>query len=83
MAFNKDLDVAVAEWSRHDEDTDTTLQVSVRSYNESEPKLQIGPRMFVNKSGEEKFRKAGRLNTAETKWLLSIASEISKAISPR
>lgn len=79
MGFDKSKDVAVKEWERHDAESDTTLHVSVRRYNKGDPKLQIGPRTFTNKSGEEKFRKAGRLTAEESFWLLSLSDEIRNA----
>lgn len=79
MAFNKDLDVAVGFWEREDKDSGTTLQISVRRYNEGDPKLQIGPRSFLNNKGDEKFRKAGRLSKEEALWFLSLSDSIKDA----
>lgn len=81
MGFNKDLDVAVGEWERKDEDSGTVLQVSVRRYNDGDPKLQVGPRTFTNNKGEEKFRKAGRLSEEESLWLLSLSDSIKDAFA--
>lgn len=79
MGFDKSKDVAVKEWERHDTESDTTLHVSVRRYNEGDPKLQVGPRTFTGRNGDEKFRKAGRLSAEESFWLLGLADEIRNA----
>jgi len=75
MAYNKGLDKVLYEANINSEN-DTVLKVSVYSYNGGEPKLQIGPRTYTKKNGEEGFRKAGRLTEGEVEKLVDILPDV-------
>jgi len=51
------------------------LEVSVVTYDDKSPKLQIGPRSVEQKDGETKHRKAGRLSRDETQWLFQLLED--------
>ena len=67
MSYNEIDDKVVVSWESD------TFQVSVRSYNQSELKLQIGPRLL--QGGTSKYGKLGRLSLDETKFLHSHLGE--------
>ena len=71
MAYDKSAD-KVLYMANIDGENDTTLKVSVYSYNGGEPKLQIGPRVYQKRNGEDGFRKAGRLTGGEVEKLADI-----------
>jgi len=54
------------------------LEVSVRKYDTGKPKVQIGPRSYVDKSGSRIQTKVGRLSLAEMQWLFGMSEEILK-----
>ena len=71
MAYDKSAD-KVLYMANIEGENDTTLKVSVYSYNGGEPKLQIGPRVYQKRNGEDGFRKAGRLTGGEVEKLADI-----------
>jgi hypothetical protein len=71
MAYDKSAD-KVLYMANIDGENDTTLKVSVYSYNGGEPKLQIGPRVYQKRNGEDGFRKAGRLTGGEVEKLADL-----------
>ena len=74
MAFDSSKDEVIKSWSFNG------LEISVRSYNGGEKKLQIGPRTFERRDGSVGHRKAGRLTSDEFDFLASISGDIYKAI---
>jgi hypothetical protein len=80
MAYNKGLD-KVLYMANIDGENDTTLKVSVFSYNGGEPKLQIGPRVYIKRDGEEGFRKAGRLSEGEVEKLVDVLPAVNAYLS--
>jgi hypothetical protein len=67
---------------------ETGLVVSINQYGDSEPKVQIGPRILLKKDGTERApAKAGRLTIEDLMWLYEIIDEVkdelSKLASPR
>jgi hypothetical protein len=56
------------------------LAVSVNSYKDGKPKLQIGPRFVDKDGGERQFRKVGRLSASETAFLFDNADAILQAM---
>ncbi len=72
MPFEPEKDKILKNW-RCDE---TGLVVSINRYAEGEPKVQIGPRIFLKKDGTESQRKAGRLTIEDLLWLYDIIDEI-------
>ena len=75
MAYSKGLDKELYFANIQSEDG-TVLRVSVFSYNGGDKKLQIGPRIYTKKDGEEGYRKAGRLTEGETEQLVDILPTI-------
>lgn len=82
MAYNEKLDKVLFDAGIPNEDG-TTLKVSVYSYNGGEPKLQIGPRVYTKKNGEEGFRKAGRMTGGEMEKLVDLMPELSVYLSTK
>lgn len=68
MAFDKSKDNEL--WVDTIEGDNDTLRISVFAYNGGERKLQIGPRVYEKKNGDDGFRKAGRLTADEVDFLI-------------
>lgn len=84
MPYDPEKDQVLKKW-KCDE---TGLVVSINQYGESEPKVQIGPRILLKKDGSERAPvKAGRLTIEDLMWLYEIIDEVkeelSKLASPR
>jgi hypothetical protein len=77
MPFDPDMDKMLKQW-KNDE---TGLVISINQYGEGEPKLQIGPRVFIKKDGNESQRKAGRLTIEDLIWLYDIIDEVKDELS--
>ena len=72
MPFEPEKDKVIKSWRCQE----TGLLISINRYSEGEPKLQIGPRIFVKKDGSESQRKAGRLTIEDVMWIYEIIDEI-------
>jgi hypothetical protein len=72
MPFDPDKDKVLKSWQSEE----TGLVVSINQYGEGEPKVQIGPRIYVRKDGGESQRKAGRLTMEDLLWLYDVIDEI-------
>jgi len=73
MAYDPEKDKVLKKWKCKE----TGLVVSINQYGESEPKVQIGPRIFLKKDGSEGAPvKAGRLSFEDLSWLYDIIDEI-------
>jgi hypothetical protein len=77
MAFDPDKDKILKKW-RCDE---TGLVVSINQYGDGEPKVQIGPRIFTRKDGQESQRKAGRLTIEDVMWFYDIVDDVKEELS--
>ncbi|OEU64839.1 MAG: hypothetical protein BBJ57_05930 [Desulfobacterales bacterium PC51MH44] len=77
MAFDPEKDKILKKWKCED----TGLVVSINQYGEGEPKLQIGPRIFIRKDGGESQRKAGRLNIEDLMWFYEIIDEVKNELA--
>ena len=77
MPFDPSMDKILKKW-KCDE---TGLVVSINQYGEGEPKLQIGPRIFIKKDGGESQRKAGRLTIEDLIRLYDVIDEIKDELS--
>ena len=77
MAFDPGKDKTLKKWKCED----TGLIVSINQYGDGEPKLQIGPRAFMRKDGEESQRKAGRLTMEDVMWFYDIIDEVKEELS--
>lgn len=74
MAFDPQKDKILKKWKCEE----TGLVVSINQYGDGEPKLQIGPRVFQRRDGEESQRKAGRLSVEDLMWLYDIIDEVKE-----
>jgi hypothetical protein len=77
MAFDPSKDKTLKKWTCEE----TGLVVSINQYGDGEPKLQIGPRVFMKKDGEESQRKAGRLTMEDVIWFYDIIDEVKDELS--
>ena len=77
MPFDPEKDKVLKSWRCED----TGLVVTINQYNQGEPKVQIGPRVFVKKDGSESQRKAGRLSMEDVLWLYDIIDDIKDSLS--
>ncbi|MDP2647552.1 MAG: hypothetical protein Q8P24_21695 [Desulfobacterales bacterium] len=74
MAYESEKDKVLKKWQCEE----TGLVVAICQYGESEPKLQIGPRVYKRKDGEESQRKAGRLSIEDLLWFYDNIDEIKE-----
>ena len=77
MPYDPSMDKVLKKW-KFDE---TGLVISINQYGEGEPKLQIGPRVFVKKDGGESQRKAGRLSIEDLMWFYDVIDEVKEELS--
>lgn len=75
MAFDKSKDKVLMM-----EELESGLRVSIHAYNDGEAKLQIGPRVYTKKNGDEGFGKAGRLSLKEAVALAGLMPRISEVM---
>ena len=80
MAFDKDKDVVIEEFS-HSVEEGKGLKASINQYDGGELKFQIGPRFYTKKSGDVGFTKAGRLTVDELSWLIEAASKAKEVMN--
>ena len=72
MPFDPEKDKILKKWKSEE----TGLIVSINQYENGEPKLQIGPRIFVKKDGNESQRRAGRMTIEDLLWFYDIIDEV-------
>jgi len=72
MPFDPEKDKILKKWKSEE----TGLIVSINQYENGEPKLQIGPRIFVKKDGNESQRRAGRMTVEDLLWFYDIIDEV-------
>ncbi len=72
MAFDPEKDKILKKWRCEE----TGLVISINQYGDSDPKLQIGPRVFVKKDGTESQRKAGRLSLEDLLWFYELIDDV-------
>ena len=77
MAFDPEKDKILKAW-KSDE---TGLVVSINRYGNGEAKLQIGPRLYKKKDGQETQRRAGRLTIEDLLWFYDIIDEVKEDLS--
>ena len=78
MPYDPEKDVVLKKW-KCDE---TGLVVSINQYGESEPKVQIGPRILLKRDGSERAPvKAGRLTIEDLMWFYDIIDEVKEELS--
>ncbi len=72
MVFDPEKDKILKKWRCEE----TGLVISINQYGDSDPKLQIGPRVFVKKDGTESQRKAGRLSLEDLLWFYELIDDV-------
>jgi len=72
MPFDPEKDKIIKKWKCEE----TGLIVSINQYDDGEPKLQIGPRVFMKRDGGESQRKAGRMTVEDLLWFYDIIDEV-------
>ncbi|HJO62936.1 MAG: hypothetical protein QF466_00055 [Desulfobacterales bacterium] len=72
MAFDPEKDQVLQKWRCEE----TGLVISINQYGDGDPKLQIGPRVFVKKDGTESQRKAGRLSLEDLLWFYELIDDV-------
>jgi len=76
--YDKDKDKILKEW-RHRISSERELSLTVRSYNNGDPKLQIGPYIRINDKGED-IGVWGRLGRMDLTDLETVFELLPKAI---
>ncbi len=79
MPFDPEKDKVLKKWKSEE----TGLLVTINRYGEGEAKLQIGPRVFTRKDGQETQRKAGRLSIEDLEWFYEIIDDVKEELSRR
>ncbi len=77
MAFDPAKDKVLHKWQCEE----TGLVISINQYGDGEPKLQIGPRIFMKKDGTESQRKAGRLTIEDLMWFYEVIDEVKDELA--
>jgi hypothetical protein len=77
MAFDPEKDKILKKWQCDE----TGLVISINQYGDGEPKVQIGPRIFTRKDGQESQRKAGRLTIEDVMWVYDIIDDVKEELS--
>jgi hypothetical protein len=77
MPFDPEQDKVLKKWKCEE----TGLLVTINRYGEGEAKLQIGPRVFTRKDGQETQRKAGRLSIEDLQWFYEIIDDVKEELS--
>ncbi len=72
MVFDPEKDKILKKWRCEE----TGLVISINQYEDGDPKLQIGPRVFVKKDGTESQRKAGRLSLEDLLWFYELIDDV-------
>jgi hypothetical protein len=73
MPYEPEKDKMLKKWKCEE----TGLVVSINRYDQSQPKVQIGPRVLLKKDGTERApAKAGRLSIEDLMWLYDIIDEV-------
>ncbi len=76
MAFEAEKDKELKRWTCEQ----TGLVVTINQYADSQPKVQIGPRVFQRKDGTASQRKAGRLSMEDLLWFYDIIDEVKETL---
>ncbi|MFT4312427.1 MAG: hypothetical protein ACMXYF_04320 [Candidatus Woesearchaeota archaeon] len=78
MAFDKSLDAEL--FGETAEFETTKIRVSVYSYNNGQPKLQISRENLNPNSGEYTFAKLGRMTSEEVTAILPLIQKAQEAL---
>ena len=80
MPYDPDKDKVLKKWKCEE----TGLVITVNQYGDSNPKLQIGPRILKKKDGTDRAPvKAGRLTIEDVTWIYDIIDEIREELEKR
>jgi len=78
MPYDPEKDNVLKKWKSDD----TGLVLSINQYGDSEPKLQIGPRILKKKDGSDRAPvKAGRLSVEDVLWLYDMIDEVKDELT--
>ena len=78
MPYDPEKDKVLKKWKCEE----TGLVLSINQYGDSEPKLQIGPRIFKKKDGSDRAPvKAGRLSVEDVLWLYDMIDEVKEELT--
>ena len=78
MPYDPEKDKVLKKWKCEE----TGLVLSINQYGDSEPKLQIGPRIFKKKDGSDRAPvKAGRLSVEDVLWLYDMIDEVKDELT--
>lgn len=78
MPFDPSKDKMIKQWRCEE----TGLIVSINQYGDSQPKVQIGPRILKKKDGSDRAPvKAGRLTLEDLSWLYDVIDEVKDELS--
>lgn len=75
--FDASMDKKLKEWTSEE----TGLIISINQYGDSDPKVQIGPRLITKKDGSTGFMKTGRFTAEDIEWLYSVIDEVRDELS--
>lgn len=80
MPYDPDKDKVLKTWKCEE----TGLVISINQYADSEPKLQIGPRILKKRDGSDRAPvKAGRLTIEDVTWVYDNIDEIKEELENR
>jgi len=78
MPYDPEKDKVLKKWKSDD----TGLVLSINQYGDSEPKLQIGPRILKKKDGSDRAPvKTGRLSVEDVLWLYDMIDEVKDELT--
>lgn len=78
MPYDPEMDVVLKKWKCEE----TGLLISINQYGQSEPKVQIGPRILKKQNGSDRAPvKAGRLTIEDLLWLYDIIDEVKEEMT--
>ena len=78
MPFDPSKDKMLKQWRCEE----TGLVISINQYGDSQPKVQIGPRILKKKDGFDRAPvKAGRLTIEDLSWLYDIIDEVKEELN--
>ncbi len=78
MPFDPEKDKVLHQWKSEE----TGLVLTINSYNDGAPKLQIGPRILKKKDGSDRAPvRAGRLSMEDVDYLFDIIDDIKERLT--
>jgi hypothetical protein len=78
MPYDPEMDVVLKKWKCEE----TGLVITINRYGESEPKVQIGPRILKKQDGSDRAPvKAGRLTIEDLLWFYDVIDEVKEEMT--